>query len=100
MRAKAPARLRALKALNAVGTSGQEHDGVAMYQGLRALKHAEGPMSKRSSEWHEAEFWRMAGDPLPDHCGVADYVSKINTFMEVHLPNGQDMRSRGKLRGR
>ena len=29
----------------------------------------------------------MASEPLTDHCGVTDYLTKVNTFMEVHLPN-------------
>ena len=87
MRAKAPARLRALKVAHAVGHIGQEHDGVEMYRSLLALKHVDGPTAKRSSEWHETEFWRMASEPLTDHCGVTDYLTKVNTFMEVHLPN-------------
>ena len=50
MRAKAPARLRALKAAHAVGHSGQEYDGVEMYHSLLALKHVDEPTAKRASE--------------------------------------------------
>jgi hypothetical protein len=87
LRSKAPARLRALKAAHATNGSGREHDGLAMYEALVALKSHEGPTAKRSSEWHEAQYWSMNGEVLADHCGVGDYVSKINTFLEIHLPN-------------
>ena len=87
MRDTAPARLRALKKACQLDAEGKVHDGVAMYKILVALKTEDGPTASRSSKWHESQFNEMNATQLPDHCSAEQYIKKVNTLLQVHLPN-------------
>ena len=96
MRDTAPARLRALKKMCEMDTDGKSHDGIKMYTILTALKTEDGPTASRSHKWHEKQFNLMNAEQLPDHCSAEQYIKKVNTLIQEHIPNFKKIKLEGE----
>ena len=82
---------------------GAATDGVPQYDGLAMLKDIistraskSAPSKRREGQWHEREYHKMLGEPLSDHCGVAEYSKKIVKLREQLMPHFRTIKLLGE----